>query len=836
MSALGRVVRAGVGRRRVQTVVMVLTTLMAVTASVLAAGLLAAARAPFDHAFAERSGAHLAAQFDGTKVTAARLAATAGAPGVTAAAGPFLTLSVRPRTVTGSDFVPAGVDLPPLTVAGRKTAGGAVDEVDVIEGSWATRPGQIVLAADESPLRPGARLAFPDAPGGPTLTVVGIARSVTATADAWVSPAQAEALAGASAGAPAGAPAGRGTTERGNGAGGEIREPASASYAMLYRFRHAATGAEVAEGRAAIVAAVPEGAMSGARSYLTVKQEETANAMAFVPFLAAFGVLGLCLSVLVIGIVVGGAVGAATRRIGVLKALGFTPAQVVRAYVAQALVPAVVGCVLGVALGNALAVPLLAEAGEAFGAPAGGVPLWVDVVVPGAALALVAGAAVVPALRAGRLRTVEAIAVGGGSRGAGRGGPGRVRPVRRFTAARVMARLPVPRAVGLGLAHPFARPARSATVAAAVAFGAVSVTFAVGLALTLGAVQEGRRLDSAGSVVVAAGGEQGPPGAEVVRADGGAPAEKADPRAVAAVLRAQQGTGRFYGTAQAQVSASGITGATTVVAYAGDSAWGAPGLVAGHWLDGPGQAVVTSRFLAAAGIGVGDTVTLTEGGRRATVRIVGAAFFTEGRGMPLLTSTETLTELGLGTRAVPGRYHVRTEGGTDQAAYLDALNRAFDEAGVGAVARAETAGSSSVIVAMDALIGMLTLMLVVVAGLGVLNTVVLDTRDRVHDLGVLKSLGMTPRQTVAMVVTSVAGVGLPAGLVAVPAGIALHRAVVPLMGDAIGMTLPATNLAVYDGPVLLSLALGGLVIAVAGALLPASWAARAGTATALRTE
>ena len=40
----------------------------------------------------------------------------------------------------------------------------------------------------------------------------------------------------------------------------------------------------------------------------------------------------------------------------------------------------------------------------AFGAPAGGLPVWVDVAVPGAALLLVAVAAVVPALRAGRLR------------------------------------------------------------------------------------------------------------------------------------------------------------------------------------------------------------------------------------------------------------------------------------------------------------------------------------------------------------------------------------------------------------------------------------------------
>ncbi|MFF6786287.1 FtsX-like permease family protein [Streptomyces sp. NPDC012510] len=854
MSALGRVVRAGVGRRRVRTLVLVTTTLMAVTASVLAAGLLVAARAPFERAFAEQRGAHLTGHFDGTKVTAAQVAATADAPGVTAAAGPFPALSVRPRTVTRSDFVPAGVDLPPLTVVGREDPGGPVDELDLVEGAWATRPGQIVLAIDGTPLRPGARLTLPDAPGGPTLTVVGLARSVTATADAWVAPAQARAL-----------------TEKGTEGG----EGVSASYEMLYRFRHAATDAEVADGRAAVAGAAPQGSMSGARSYLTVKQEATANAMAFVPFLAAFGVLGLCLSVLVIGIVVGGAVGAATRRIGVLKSLGFTPAQVVRAYVGQALVPAAVGCVLGVGLGNVLAVPVLAEVGEAFGGSAGGIPVWVNVLVPLAALVLVTGAAVVPALRAGRLRTVEAIAVGSAPRVTGRGGPGRRRPVRRYAARsplshrhaarsplshryaargglsqRLMARLPLPRAVGLGLAQPFARPARSATVAAAILFGALSVTFAVGLALTLGAVQESRRLDSAGAVVVEAGGGQGPPGAEVVPAEGpgdaggpGGPGgavrigrTKADPDAVAAVLRAQEGTGRFYGTAQARLTVSGITGATTVVAYEGDSAWGAPKTVSGHWLDGPGQAVVTSRFLKAAGIGVGDTVTLTEEGRRATVRIVGEVFFTEGDGMPLLTSTTTLARLGLGDDALPGRFHVQTASGTDPVRYLDALNRALDDAGVGAFAQGASGNSSSVIVAMDALIGMLTLMLVVVAGLGVLNTVVLDTRDRVHDLGVLKALGMTPRQTVTMVVTSVAGVGLLAGLVAVPAGVALHHAVVPLMGDAIGMTLPATDIAVYDGPVLALLALGGLLIAVTGALLPAGWAARTGTATALRTE
>ncbi|MEV5905234.1 ABC transporter permease, partial [Streptomyces sp. NPDC052127] len=191
-------------------------------------------------------------------------------------------------------------------------------------------------------------------------------------------------------------------------------------YEMLYRLAAAGTDAQVAAGRAAITAAVPKGALTGSRSYLTVKQEETANAKAFVPFLAAFGVLGLLLSVLVIGIVVSGAVGAATRRIGILKSLGFTPAQVVRAYVGQALVPAAVGCALGLVVGHLLAVPVLAEVGEAFDGPAASIPLWIDVAVPATALALVACAALVPALRAGRLRTVAAITTGRTS-GAGRG-------------------------------------------------------------------------------------------------------------------------------------------------------------------------------------------------------------------------------------------------------------------------------------------------------------------------------------------------------------------------------------------------------------------------------
>jgi hypothetical protein len=48
--------------------------------------------------------------------------------------------------------------------------------------------------------------------------------------------------------------------------------------------------------------------------------------------------------------------------------------------------------------------------------------------------------------------------------------------------------------------------------------------------------------------------------------------------------------------------------------------------------------------------------------------------------------------------------------------------------------------------------------------------------------------------------------------------------------------VPASYVNVFSPAELVLLALAGLVIGVAGALLPASWAARARTATALRAE
>lgn len=788
MSALGTVVRSGVGRRRVQTLVIGLATMMAVAASVLGGSLLVVSGAPFDDAFAGQHGAHLSFRFDAGKVSAEQLSRSEDAEGVSGAAGPFRTATVTPR----SDGAGPGW---PITVVGRGDPGREVDEVTLLDGRWPAHSGEIALSADSSLIPTmGMEVVFPDLPGGPTLTVVGVARSVTQTADAWVVPSQMPAL----------------------------TEPGSGGYQMLYRFTDAGTAARITAGAGAVTRSLPQGAAVGRQSWLTVKQTVERDTALYVPFLMAFGALGLVMSVLIVGNVVASAVGTGTRRIGILKAVGFTPSQVVRAYVGQALIPAAVGTALGVLAGHLLAVPVLAETEEVYGTSSLAIAPWVDLAVSAGVLGLVAATAWAGAWRAGRLRTVDALAVGRNAP-AGRG---------RW-AARLAGRLPLPQPIALGLARPFARPARALAMGAAVLFGAVAVTFTVGTGASLGQVTKARAHDAADVTVPAPPPDFGPQGPGSAPGSGPERQPKADPAAVAAVIGADTATGKHYSAAKVRATVSGLTGTVDVIAFTGDASWGGYTMVSGRWIGRPGEAVVPTPFLAATGTRIGDTVTLNGLAAPVTVRIVGEVLDPRNDGMQVFTDASTLEAAH--PDLTETSHHIAVRPGTDVSGYVDALNRDLKPLGV--TARTGGLGNGGdMVVTLNALSVTLTLMLVAVAALGVLNGVLLDTRERVRELGVHKALGMTPRQTIAMVITSVVVTGLVAGALGVPLGVALHGRVIPAMGDSVGLRLPDSVIAVYHAAELLPLALGGLLIAALGALLPAGWAARTRTATALRTE
>ncbi len=790
-SPLGRIVRSGVGRRRVQTLVITLTTLLAVAASVLAAGLLVDSQAPFERAFLAQRGSQLTAQINGALAGAAQIAAAAHAPGVTASAGPYLVAALHPVAGSGAE-VPAGTALRQMTIVGRGGPAGAVDAMTVTAGTWAVNPGQIVLRAGPGQgtnFTLGSQMRFPDLPGRPTLTVVGFANSVSDTADAWVTPAQLTAM----------------TTGT------------SPQYQMLYRFTAAATDTQINSDRAAITAALPKGALTGAQSWLQVRLTADGQTAGFVPFVAAFGILGLLMSVLIVGIIVSGAISSQTRRIGILKALGFTPGQVVRAYIGQALIPATIGAALGVLAGNLLAIPALRDTQIVYGTGRQTIPAWVDIAVAATALALVACTAWALALRAGRLRTIDAIALGH-TPATGRG---------RW-ARRLAGRLPLPLPAVLGMANPFTRPARTLAMTGAVLLGTAAVTFALGLTTSLSDTQNAPRVSTLGNVIVNLGDTR--PGNPIHK--GNSPLTKASAAQVAADITAQPGTATYVGSAGTTVGVAGITGGVSVIGFTGDTAWASYQMISGRWFAGPGQAVVPTRFLTATGDKVGDTITLAKDGHQVTLRITGEALDTSEHGIQILTELTSLDGLDQGLQ--PQQFNIQLKPGTDQTGYLDALNAAL--ASVTAQAQPNIDSGGTVTAAAQALAALLTAMIVAVAGLGVLNLVALDTRQRVHDLGIFKALGMSPRQTIAMVLTSVAGIGLVAGIIGVPLGILAHGYVMPLMGAAIGTAIPSVDINVYPVPELVALAFGGLAIAIAGAALPAGWAASTRPATALRAE
>jgi len=669
-----------------------------------------------------------------------------------------------------------------------------VDDLTLTSGHWPTQPDQIVLGDIHGPGEQiGAQITVTGVPGSPKLTIVGFATSITQTAQAWVLPSEVAAL----------------------------HAPGSPDVSqMLYRFSSATTTSQVNADLASVRAALPHGSVLGAQSYLTVKLQDTGAIAPWVPFIVAFSVIGLVMSALIVANVVSGAVVAGTRRIGVLKSIGFSPGQVVASYVIQVAVPALLGCVIGVVAGNLLSVPLLSQTAQVYGVGALAVPFWVDVAVPLAMLGLAGAAAVLLALRAGRMSAVQAIATGRAPR-----------PKHGYAAHRVLGRGPwtrLPRAVTIGLAGPFARPTRTGITLAALLFGAIAVTFGVGLGSSLNRVYNDLNLTPEQVQVNIPGG---PASGSVMPGPGPQlPSLAAQERAVVAALRAQPGTAHYVAEADDDINVTGVADRLSLTGFAGDASWAGYALISGHWYSGPGQADVNTAFLTQTGAKVGDTYTLTSGTRHLTVRIAGEVFDPRGGRPEIIASTSTLAALDPGLS--PNQYDVALTPGTNAQAYALAV-----QAKLGQFYQAQTnGGSSSQFFVIIGLVATLTLLLTAVAALGVLNTVVLQTRERVHDLGVFKAIGMTPRQTIAMVVCSVVGIGLVAGLIGIPAGIAVHHFVLPAMAHAAQTDAPPSVLDVYHPWELVLLALSGLAIAVVGALLPAGWAARTRTASALRAE
>jgi putative ABC transport system permease protein len=805
----------GLTRHLVQTLVIIIVLAAATAAATLGLSLLTNANEAFTNGFSAHHGADISLTVDTSHVTGAQLAATRRVAGVTQAADPYpeLTITVQQGAPAGARGGQAGKpggrphrpDGKPggrphddtgggpgggtgqMTVVGRASAGGPLDDLILNQGRWLTGPGQLVMAVYTGGGTVDSKVTVISAPGKPALTIVGVGGSVArlGDADAWVTPGEVAAL-----------------TPPGT----------HPSAQMLYTFTKASTAQQIAADVNALKAALPAGAVISYDSWLGAAGQTSGEQSVNTPFVLAFAVIGLVLAILIVATLVSGAVAASYRRIGVLKSIGFTPGQVAASYLAQIGAAAIAGLALGTVAGNLWAGPMLNVAAGLFQVGAQHVPLWIDVAVPVGMCALVALAALVPALRAGRLSAVQAIAAGQ----APRSGHG-------YGAHRLAGRLALPRPITIGLATPFTRPARTATTLAAILFGATAVILAVGLdssLITLNAIPglDGNK--------VAAGAGKGSSQPTLTAAQS---------RTIVAAIRAQPGTLRYLAEADAgpvinSVSVAGGMPGLNLMSYSGDSSSLGYPVISGHWSSAPSEVNVNTGFLTEMGLRVGDRFTLTVRGRPVPVQIASQFYFPNGP--TLITSWQTLGGTAAGVRAT--NYAIELRPGTSPRAYVAALRNALGPSfGVGIPdAGGGPGGADSSI----SLVRLLTELIALLAGLGVLTSVLMLTRERVHDLGIFKALGMTPRQTVTMVVCWVVAPAVAAAAIAIPLAIYLHALTVESIGTITGTGVPRDAITVYHPTELLVFAASGLAIAAAGALLPASWAAASRTTTALHAE
>lgn len=493
------------------------------------------------------------------------------------------------------------------------------------------------------------------------------------------------------------------------------------------------------------------------------------------------------------------------REMALLKAIGFTPAQITALLLLEhlglALIAGIVGIVVGFLL-MPLFLPSLVLRRTAGLLPSG----WWLIVDPALALSILLGLLLVvtiftalPAWRGGQIATVQGITVGAT--------PVRPRPSR---LAGLAARLGLPPVIVLGVKDAFARPWRAIFTVAGLA-----VTIAM-TTIGLGTDRIFRAINADPTVL----GQL--PGSVFVQRVYFSDAE------TRRLLEAHPEVRSYiaYAPAPAQVPDQPVVIRTQAL----DRGYEQMRLTIpeGRMFAAPGEAIVAQGLLDQLALKVGDELRLRMRDRPLTLRIVGRYVATDSRGLRAMFSLETLRQQ-IDPATETTEYVLQLAPGTDAEAVRENLLRAAGGQLAVLVWRLDAQNEQ-----LHTSAAALSVALLLIGVINVLNTALLGVQERVRDLGVLKAIGLTPGQVVVSVVTGVSVLALLAMLIGVPLGIvlieSLFAAVVRLFGGGSGAPLP-----INWAWLLLLLPIALLVTALASAV-PARRAARIPVVEVLRYE
>lgn len=493
------------------------------------------------------------------------------------------------------------------------------------------------------------------------------------------------------------------------------------------------------------------------------------------------------------GLAVHGAIGTRIRGhlrdISVLKAIGFTPGQVVRVFLLLHLAYALLGAVAAAALIQALGSRIPGRLGDAVGVwqglPGNTVAL---AAVPVGAVLFIGATTGLAAWRAGRVPPVPvprpAAALGG----------------RLSEVARRALGLRLPPALVLGWHRAFTRRPRSLATVARLALPLLLIVVAMSAWTTL------ERFDSRPERI-------GLPTALTVHADAGL----ADRDARAVLERDPQVAAAYPGVEVAAL----VPGQTATIALRGLGTRADPypyALAEGRPAQGRDEAVAGQGLLDLLDVEVGDWVRMTVGDQPQILHIVGRSIEPENAGRVISTSLDTLREndpdLG------PTLYELRLRPGADPSRVADRLT----EAGRG---RLDVNTAPNPAEGLSPLRGVVVGLIAVLALIGLIELLTAiggTVRESERDLLALKAIGLSPRQITAITVISTACTALAAVVIGTALGAPLAHWLIDAQGRSSGI-----GAGIAQGPSAAYLLLFGAAAvtgAAALAAVPASRAAR----------
>nr|WP_238420493.1 FtsX-like permease family protein [Streptomyces taklimakanensis] len=429
------------------------------------------------------------------------------------------------------------------------------------------------------------------------------------------------------------------------------------------------------------------------------------------------------------------------RDISVLKAIGFTPGQVVRVFLVQHLAFALLGVATGAAVTELLGAHVPGRIGEAADLwrrlPG---HTWTVLGTTACSVLFIATATWLAAWRAGRVPPVPV------ARTTVPPGPGTLTRVERRALGK-----DVPPALVLGWRGAFPGRLRSLAAVGRLAVPLAMITVALGAWTTLDRFQtHPEEIGLPAALTVRETSPVGPDGAgvDVERLA----SEHPDVTAV------HPGT-------EVEALVPGQTGTITLRGLGTDAEPYPFALAEGSLPDGPDEAVAGQGLLDLLDARVGDWVRMTVQGRPQILHITGRAIETEDGGRIVSTSLDSL-DLDEDGTTEPDFHHLVLRDGADA---QEVGTELVDSSG-GRLEVREVPNPADGLSAMRGVVAGLIAVLALI-GLTELSTILgARVRDRRRDLLALKAVGLAPRQIAGVIVVSTGVTALAAAVAGVTVG------------------------------------------------------------------